>query len=82
MQDVICVLSIVDTCLATKEHQQHVVEKLFPWEFPRKETSFLCYQNYQTHVIKLYSAAILFLFKVAMRKQSNRHVVGDQSSVC
>lgn len=77
VQAVICVVSVGHPCLATKEHQQQAVEKLSMGIFKEEPDSCAI----KTHVIKLYIAASFF-FKVAMRKQSTVHVVGDQSSVC
>lgn len=78
VQAVICVVSIGHPCLATKEHQQQAVEKLTLGIFKEEPDSCAI----KTHVIKLYIAASFFFSKVAMRKQSTVHVVGDQSSVC
>lgn len=74
---VICVVSVVHPCLATKEHQQQPGHKLPLGIF--KEEPDCC--AIKTHVIKLYVAASFF-FQEAMRKQSTVHAVGDQSSVC
>lgn len=77
---VICVVSVVHPCLATKEHQQQALQKLALGIFREEPDSCAI----KTLVIKLYIATFFFFFffRMTMRKQSTVHVVGDQSSVC